>query len=205
MTVGTNYYVAGAQSNASDSNPGTEAQPWKTIAYAAAVARAGDTVYIKAGLYTGAVNVANSGEAGKEIVFRAYPGDERRAILDGAGITIKGKSYIQVRDLKIQNAPGPGISVEGPDDWRQPPVRFITIAGNHTYNTASSAIAVWGVRWGLDPGDYEGATDIVIDEEPDREGGQRGLQRVHHGGKRGTARRGAQQRAAGRRRPGQWR
>jgi hypothetical protein len=156
-------FVAGAQANASDSNPGTEAAPWKTMAYAASKARAGDTVYIKAGLYTGAVNFANSGEPGKEIVFRAYPGDERRAILDGAGITIKGKSYIQVRGLKIQNAPSRGVSVEGPDDWRAPPVRFITLADNHFYNTYSSAISVWGVRWGIDPGDYENATDIVIE------------------------------------------
>lgn len=164
VSDGASYYVAGAQSNASDSNPGTESQPWKTIAYAARVAKAGDTVYIKAGLYSGAVSVANSGEAGREIVFRAWPGDEHRAILDGGGITIKGKSYIQFRGLKIQNAPGSGISVQGPDDWRAAPARFITISGNHIYNTYSSAVAVWGVRWGLDPGDYEGVTDIVVEK-----------------------------------------
>jgi len=160
---GASYYVAGAQANASDDNPGTEAAPWKTIAHAARVAQAGDTVYIKAGLYTGAVEVANSGEPGREIVFRAWPGDERRAILDGAGITIAGRSHVQVRGLRIQNAPGIGISVVGRDDWRQPPARFITVAGNHIRNTRSSAISVWGVRWGLEPGDYEGATDIVIE------------------------------------------
>lgn len=158
------YYVAGAQSNASDGNPGSEAQPWKTIAHAAQAAKAGDTVYIKAGLYAGEVNVANSGEPGKEIIFRAYPGDERRAVIEGGAFNIKSKSYIQVRDLKIQNSPGRGIYVRGPDDWRAPPVRNITLSGNHTYNTYSSGISVWGVSYGLDPGDFEGVTDIVISD-----------------------------------------
>ena len=40
------YYVS---KSGSDSNPGTEAQPWETIQKAAKTLLAGDTVYIKTG------------------------------------------------------------------------------------------------------------------------------------------------------------
>ena len=33
----------------------------------------------------------------------------------------------------------------------------------HTYDTCSSGIAVWGVRWGQDPGDYDNIRDVVIE------------------------------------------
>ena len=36
---------------ADDRNPGTEAKPFKTIQTAVDVARPGDTIYVKAGLY----------------------------------------------------------------------------------------------------------------------------------------------------------
>ena len=42
------YYVA---TTGSDSNPGTEKQPWRTIAYAVTTMIAGDTTYVKAGTY----------------------------------------------------------------------------------------------------------------------------------------------------------
>ena len=104
-TAGT-YYVAGSQTNSSDSNPGTLAQPWKTIVHAAKAARAGDTVYVRAGTYTGQVVVANSGEPGKEIVLRAYPGDERKAVINGAGITVKGHDrQLGTLDIELELLP----------------------------------------------------------------------------------------------------
>ncbi|MBN1484358.1 MAG: hypothetical protein JXA37_06510, partial [Chloroflexia bacterium] len=45
---GTVYYVA---PTGSDSNPGTQDYPWQTIQKAADTLAAGDTVYIKAGIY----------------------------------------------------------------------------------------------------------------------------------------------------------
>lgn len=54
------YYVATTGDDASDgTSPDTA---WRTVTYAATVAAAGDTVYIKAGLYTGeVVSVSNAG------------------------------------------------------------------------------------------------------------------------------------------------
>lgn len=66
-------YVA---KNGSDTNPGTEASPYLTISKAAAVAVAGDIVYIKAGTYEETLTPANSGTAGNPIVFQSFPGDK---------------------------------------------------------------------------------------------------------------------------------
>lgn len=157
-STGRALYVDGANISASDSNSGTEANPWKTLQKAAASAIAGDTVYIKRATYSGNVNVANSGVAGAVITFRAYPGHEKQAILNGGGFNIIGKSYVTVSGLKVQNTPDRGILVKGPSS-------HVTISGNHTYNTWGSGIAAWGVDWGQDPGKYnwEAITDLVVE------------------------------------------
>lgn len=49
--IGNIYYVDKNNPNASDSNPGTENFPWLTIQKAADTMEAGDTVYIKEGIY----------------------------------------------------------------------------------------------------------------------------------------------------------
>ncbi|MCP5047417.1 MAG: DUF1565 domain-containing protein [bacterium] len=141
---GANYYVS---KSGSDSNPGSEAQPWKTIQKAADTLTAGDTVYIKTGTYNERVMPQNSGSAGNYITYTAYPGDS--VTIDGAGINLPNdwgglfdifnKSYIKVSGLKVQNA-GPndnntGILVDSGS--------YIIIENNHTYNTVSSGIGVW--------------------------------------------------------------
>jgi hypothetical protein len=54
-----------------DSNPGTSAQPWRTIAKAASVMVAGDTVMVAAGSYGENVSTARAGTATGRITFRA--------------------------------------------------------------------------------------------------------------------------------------
>jgi hypothetical protein len=57
----------------SDSNTGTLALPFQTIAKAAGAAHAGDTVIVKAGVYREAVHLRNSGTTGAPIKFVADP------------------------------------------------------------------------------------------------------------------------------------
>ena len=45
------YYVAQAAPNASDENPGSEGQPWKTLAHAAKQVQPKDILFVKAGTY----------------------------------------------------------------------------------------------------------------------------------------------------------
>ncbi|HUU17258.1 MAG TPA: right-handed parallel beta-helix repeat-containing protein, partial [Sedimentisphaerales bacterium] len=78
------YYVDGGNPAARDSNPGTEARPWKTIGKATSLLRPGDTVFIKAGIYRETVILSNSGTKTKPIKVMAYPGDEGKAIINAA-------------------------------------------------------------------------------------------------------------------------
>src|SRR5215831_14727389 len=77
------YYVA---TTGSDSNPGTVAAPFKTIAKASQALASGDTLYIRAGTYPESMTnhsngfVFRSGTAGAYTRYAAYPGEELKAI-----------------------------------------------------------------------------------------------------------------------------
>jgi hypothetical protein len=71
------YYVA---TNGSNSNPGTEAQPWKTLQKAAASVQAGDTVRIRAGDYFVGTTwkITRAGTLENPITYCAYGDGEVR-------------------------------------------------------------------------------------------------------------------------------
>src|SRR3954463_12290087 len=74
----SSFYVA---TNGNDSNPGTQAAPWRTIQHAADTARAGSTVNVRGGTYEELVSLNASGNASDGfITFRSYPGET--AVLD---------------------------------------------------------------------------------------------------------------------------
>jgi hypothetical protein len=104
--TGNTYYVS---TSGSDSNPGTEAQPWRTIGKAGNSVAAGDTVYIRGGSYKEVVSLSRSGTASLPIKFLAYPGET--PIVDGDNyrlptsswgtiLTISG-SYVQISGLEV--------------------------------------------------------------------------------------------------------
>lgn len=143
-STGSVYFVA---ATGSDSNPGTEARPWRTVQKAADTLVAGDTVYIRAGTYHEQVVPQNSGSADNYITYAAYPGET--VTIDGSSVTLSAdfaglfeishKSYIRVSGLRAINA-GPldnnaGILVDVS--------HHIIVEHNYTYNTASSGIGVW--------------------------------------------------------------
>ncbi len=140
------YYVA---PGGNDQNDGINVDaPWKTISKAASTLKAGDTVIIGKGIYEEQVIPSNSGVEGKYIVYMANPGDE--VVLEGKNIKIadatsglfliKGKRYIRVIGIKVQNV---GRSFE--DSHSQAGIfihksHHIEIRGCTTYNTFSSGI-----------------------------------------------------------------
>lgn len=66
-----------------DTNPGTFAQPWRTIQKAASLVVAGDTVFIRGngGVYTERVSISSrDGTVAQPIVFKTYPGDPLAAV-----------------------------------------------------------------------------------------------------------------------------
>jgi hypothetical protein len=80
-------YVSSSNPAAADTNPGTQAQPWRTLArvqQAIATLRAGDQVlFERGGTYTGSLNISGlNGATGNPIVFGAY-GSGAEPIISG--------------------------------------------------------------------------------------------------------------------------
>jgi hypothetical protein len=104
----SSFYVS---TTGNDSNPGTQAAPWRTVQHAADTARAGSTVNVRGGVYEELVSVKSSGNATDGfITFRSYPGET--AVLDAehftptnrsAIVTIENKSYVRIEGLEIRN------------------------------------------------------------------------------------------------------
>ncbi len=103
--AGQSFYVS---PTGNDSSPGTEAQPWKTLAKAGAAAAAGDTVIFKDGTYSGELIPARSGTTAAPIVFKAQ--NKGKAVFTGSAsygqftpiIKIAGKSYITIDGFHVK-------------------------------------------------------------------------------------------------------
>ncbi len=153
------YYVATTGNN---SNPGTEEQPWRTVAYAARQLFAGDTVYVKNGTYTEElIQIRRSGTASAPIKLLAFPGHAPVISFNDCGLSCprKERKYL---NIILQVPPGHNkeiawVSVEGfiiengvsGFKWYQ--CRNCTFRRNHIRNTYGSGI--YG----------RGAVDTVID------------------------------------------
>jgi len=97
------YYVDKNNPAASDSNPGTEALPWKTIQKANTTVAAGDTVYIKAGTYNERIMPWADGTASQPIRYLRYGNDD--VLISGnvePAMWIE-KDYIVVDGIRTDN------------------------------------------------------------------------------------------------------
>lgn len=66
----------------SDEGSGLENKPWRTVAHALKQLQAGDTLYLRAGVYYEQLYLGLKGTKEKPIIVRSYPGEQ--AIIDGA-------------------------------------------------------------------------------------------------------------------------
>jgi hypothetical protein len=94
-----------------DANPGTSAQPFRTLSKAASVVNPGDVVTVRSGVYTAAsgvyaiLGIARGGTASDLVVFKAET--QWGAVLDGqnntteAGVSF-GASYVRVEGFEIR-------------------------------------------------------------------------------------------------------
>ena len=131
----TEYYVAQQDTKASDENPGTEAAPWKTIGRSLKGLKAGDTVFIKKGVYReqmllnpkGRENFPSvpSGLSYQQMTsFAAFPGDEvvvkGSVVLEGTWKQHKDKIWYLENPPEIQTMPiiyCDGKRLETIGDW----------------------------------------------------------------------------------------
>jgi len=131
------YYVS---PNGDNGNPGTEAQPFRTISQGLSVARAGDTVYAREGTYYERVKIRNSGTADNPIVISAYPGE--RPVIDGQYqggtwdelVNIAG-DYVVFEGFEVARAAYSGIIVNG---------THVTIRNVNSHHNTGNGIHVQG-------------------------------------------------------------
>src|SRR5262249_40946523 len=102
------YYVEAPPYGTSSGN-GTDSAPWDLATALAGghgrAIRAGDTVWLRVGTYTGSFETSLSGEPGDPIVFRGYPG-ERPTInvslaAQGSDLTFWGVEILQTNQVTI--------------------------------------------------------------------------------------------------------
>ena len=141
------YYVAQNHPQASDSNPGTEELPWRTLTQAANVAEAGDTVWLKAGVYQETLQPYNSGSAKEPITFQAYGDDP--VFITSPKTTVTGWQKVEGME-KVYQAPCP-------------------VPGSRVFGPASPVLAVDGKavpgrggQWALGVRDLEEITDETV-------------------------------------------
>ncbi len=149
-STGNNYYVS---TTGSDSAAGTLAAPWKTISHAAAAGsgvKAGDTVFVRAGVYKETVAFAISGTAANgPITFQSYPNET--AIIDGTGLAalsqahglihIDSRNYLIVKGFEIRNYQTTSSSLVPAGIWITGSASNIQILNNlvHDIKTSSEA------------------------------------------------------------------
>lgn len=93
------YYVA---PEGSDSNRGTEEEPWQTISHAASTMRPGDTVLVKNGIYEEDVRIRQVGYPAGWTTFAAYPGHQPKVRGDWWGVFhVRDASYIEIRGFEV--------------------------------------------------------------------------------------------------------
>jgi parallel beta-helix repeat protein len=102
----TTYYVSGT---GSDNNDGKSiSKPFRTLQKAHDLTNPGDTVWIMNGTYTSTdsdiLSIYRTGEPGKWIRYRAYPGHapKLKSVKNWQGIYFNGVSYILIEGLTLE-------------------------------------------------------------------------------------------------------
>ncbi len=147
VSAGNSYYVA---MNGSDSNLGTIDSPFRTVQRGVNASFAGDTLYIRGGVYYEQVKGVNSGVPNAWITIRNYNNEE--AIIDGsAGFTYGGiihftnQHHIRFQGLTVRNSRYYGFFFPATDG---PNTHNITISKCNIYNCSMSGIYIYPYNTG---------------------------------------------------------
>ena len=146
-----------------DAAAGTEADPFATVSHALAKAVAGDTVFVRDGVYNELVTFPGSGAVGAPITLRAYCGEH--PVLDATGlgsgtaqpalVSLVDRSHLVVDGFELRNLTGTGSSFPA-GIWvrgsvcdvviRNNDVHHITAPGGGGKDTGAHGIAVYGEK-----------------------------------------------------------
>jgi hypothetical protein len=189
--TGTVYYVALNEAGASDENNGLYRShrggadgPWATVRRAASSMVAGDTTYVRGGIYFEAgIAFAHSGLAKAPITLAAY--ESEQVVIDGSrsrdrssGIEIRdGRGHLIIEGLTIRNMPRSGITTDGASAQAYPDitvrdcilydnglsgVRLAAVDGFLVYNVEAHGNGYYGLDiTGSDDGALSAANGLV--------------------------------------------
>ncbi len=144
------YYVA---TTGSDTNPGTEKQPWRTVAYAVDTMNAGDTTYVQGGTYNeGIIQFSKSGTQSAPIKLLSAAGEFplihfidknklHRILFQNKAGSKHPIGWITIEGFRIQNGYN-GIKIYNGHD--------LTIRGNWIHGSLSQGILGNGTRIVID-------------------------------------------------------
>ncbi|WP_063764174.1 right-handed parallel beta-helix repeat-containing protein [Kitasatospora purpeofusca] len=163
--AGSLYVDHAPGANCSNSGSGTKAQPFCTVAAAAAVASAGQTVEIAWGTYNEDLVITRSGRQGAPVVFRGRPRDDapQNAAMIGnietpsKGITVRGAEFVEFENLVVLNGGRtPSVTVEGAKQ-----VKFTAVAADGALRITNGSRQVTFARGSLNGG--YGMPAITVD------------------------------------------
>jgi hypothetical protein len=128
-----------------------------SFATALANAKAGDTVYLRAGTYDRALQPASSGVAGAPITFRNYPGETPIiTVLDDAhgrwGLYLRLRNYIRVVGIKFSGCLA-FYAIYG-SSYNEVTECEFTTSGGFIYSTAIICDTTLGLEWGGTPSNH---------------------------------------------------
>ncbi len=147
--AGADYYVSTSGAN---TNPGTLAQPWRTIQKAADTVVAGDVVHIRAGTYAERVSISGrDGTLAQPIVFQRYVGDAGAVVIDQTGVTppndttalltVQNSDYIYLKNLELANYRTAGSNTQ--QQAQLPAGLYITGDGNGIQVLGCKVHEIW--------------------------------------------------------------
>ncbi|MEX0745532.1 MAG: right-handed parallel beta-helix repeat-containing protein [Phycisphaeraceae bacterium] len=122
------YVVDAQHPAASDQNPGTSDEPWRTVQHAADTVEPGDTVYVMEGQYDEQVLIRTSGRAEAPILFKGVPQWQARI----HGLETRGASRLRIEGFHFVND---GVRIAGHD---------IEVVGNLFENLLREMVAGTG-------------------------------------------------------------
>ncbi|KPA09990.1 carbohydrate-binding cenc domain protein, partial [Candidatus Magnetomorum sp. HK-1] len=101
-----------------DANNGSNDSPWQTLGKAAQEAKAGDTIWIKAGTYNECFSPSNTGKSNAYITFKSM--ESETVVIDANGhdhgIILWNKSFIRISGLEVKNAISDAVFIGHSDD-----------------------------------------------------------------------------------------
>jgi hypothetical protein len=127
----TSFYVSPTGTTSTAVGTGTITNPWalQTALAQPAAVHPGDTIWLRAGTYSGAFVSYLTGSSGNPVTLRSYPGEFAR--IDGAGVsgsilTVQG-AYAVYRDFEVMSSINPapdggqgtrpqGLQIIGPNN-----------------------------------------------------------------------------------------